>query len=94
MTQQLKQKKIPQRKCIVCSDRNEKKKLVRIVKNKDGQVFLDPTGKANGRGAYICQSLECLEKAIKNKALERSFKMGIPTEVYETLKEELIKLED
>lgn len=93
MTQQLKQKKVPQRKCIVCSDRSDKKKLVRIVKNKEGQIFLDPSGKANGRGAYICQSMECLEKAIKTKALERSFKAQIPVEVYETLKKELINLE-
>ena len=91
MAQPAKTKKIPQRKCIVCSDRSDKKKLIRIVKNKEGQIFVDPTGKANGRGAYICQSMECMEKAIKTHAPERSFRVEIPTEVYDRLKEELIK---
>ena len=91
MAQPAKTKKIPQRKCIVSSDRSDKKKLIRIVKNKEGQIFVDPTGKANGRGAYICQSMECMEKAIKTHALERSFRVEIPTEVYDRLKEELIK---
>ena len=91
MAQPAKTKKIPQTKCIVCSDRSDKKKLIRIVKNKEGQIFVDPTGKANGRGAYICQSMECMEKAIKTHALERSFRVEIPTEVYDRLKEELIK---
>ncbi|MGB5823756.1 MAG: YlxR family protein [Proteocatella sp.] len=91
MAQSAKTKKIPQRKCIVCSDRSDKKKLIRIVKNKEGQIFVDSTGKANGRGAYICQSIECMEKAIKNHALEKSFRVEIPKEVYDRLKEELIK---
>lgn len=91
MSKVVKPKKIPQRKCIVCTDRSDKKKLIRIVKNKEGQIFVDPTGKANGRGAYICQSMECMEKAIKTHALERSFRVEIPTEVYDRLKEELIK---
>ena len=59
-------KKIPQRKCIVCQDRDSKKELMRIVKNKEGEIFLDPSGRANGRGAYICKDSECLKKAIKN----------------------------
>lgn len=91
MSKLVKTKKIPQRKCIVCTDRSDKKKLIRIVKNKEGQIFVDPTGKANGRGAYICQSMECMEKAIKTHALEKSFKVAIPSEVYDRLKEELIK---
>lgn len=82
-------KKVPQRKCIACQDRDSKKELIRIVKNKDGEIFLDPTGRANGRGAYICKSLECLKKAINNKALNRAFKMEVPTEVYEKLLMEL-----
>ncbi|MGL5440141.1 MAG: RNase P modulator RnpM [Filifactoraceae bacterium] len=89
----VKVKKIPQRKCIVCSDRTDKKKLMRIVKNKDGEIFIDPTFKANGRGAYICETMECLEKAIKSKALNRAFKTEIDRAVYETLKEELGKIE-
>lgn len=86
-------KKVPQRKCIACQERDSKKGLIRIVKNKDGQIFLDPTGKANGRGAYICNDAECL-KAIKSKALNRAFKIEVPNEVYENLLEELQKHED
>ncbi|MBQ1793182.1 MAG: YlxR family protein [Peptostreptococcaceae bacterium] len=84
-----KQKKIPQRKCIACQDRDAKRDLVRIVKNKEGQIFLDKTGKANGRGAYICNCVECLNKAIKSKALSRAFKMEVPEEVYESLRKEI-----
>ena len=82
-------KKVPQRKCIACQDRDNKKELVRIVKNKEGHIFLDRTGKANGRGAYICNCSECLRKAIKSKALNRAFKMEIPDEVYESLIKEI-----
>ena len=78
-------KKVPQRKCIACQDRDKKKELIRIVKNKEGEIFIDLTGKANGRGAYICKDCECLKKAIKSKALNRAFKMEVPDEVYEKL---------
>lgn len=84
-----KAKKVPQRKCIACQDRDNKKELIRIVKNKEGQIFIDLTGKANGRGAYICKDSECLKKAIKSKALNRAFKMEVPNEVYEKLLAEL-----
>ena len=82
-------KKVAQRKCIVCQDRDNKKELMRIVKNKEGEIFIDLTGKANGRGAYICKDSECLKKAIKSKALNRAFKMEVPDEVYEKLLVEL-----
>ena len=82
-------KKVPQRKCIVCQARDNKKELMRIVKNKEGEIFIDLTGKANGRGAYICKDSECLKKAIKSKALNRAFKMEVPDEVYEKLLVEL-----
>ena len=68
----MKQKKIPQRKCIACNERSDKKALVRIVKNKDGEIFFDPTLKANGRGAYICHNVDCLKDAIRKKAIERA----------------------
>lgn len=87
------QKKIPQRKCITCQDRNSKKTLIRIVKNKDGEIFVDNTGKANGRGAYICATKECLEKAIKTRALNRAFKLEISEKVYNDLSEEIDKYE-
>ena len=82
-------KKVPKKKCIVCQDRDNKKELMRIVKNKEGEIFIDLTGKANGRGAYICKDSECLKKAIKSKALNRAFKMEVPDEVYEKLLVEL-----
>ena len=83
------QKKVPLRKCIGCQEMKNKKSLIRIVKNKEDQFFVDTTGKLNGRGAYICQTGSCLEKAIKNKGLERAFESKIPDEVYEHLKKGL-----
>ncbi len=90
----IKQKKIPQRKCIACQERDSKKGLTRIVKTKEGEIFLDPTGKANGRGAYICKDVECMKKAIKSKALNRAFKLDVPDTVYENLLKELESYED
>lgn len=82
-------KKIPMRKCIGCGINKPKAELIRVVKNKDGEVLLDKTGKMNGRGAYICNNIECLEKAIKSKALNRAFEMDIKEETYEDLKQSI-----
>ncbi len=82
-------KKIPKRTCIGCNETKEKKELIRIVKNKEGDIFVDKTGKANGRGAYLCDNKECLEKAIKTKKLERTFETSIDTKIYEELKQVL-----
>ena len=79
-------KKIPQRTCIGCNSQKSKKELIRIVKNKDGIISIDKTGKAEGRGAYICNDIECLEKAIKSKKLERVFELKISDEIYENLR--------
>lgn len=79
-------KKIPLRTCMACNEKKPKKELVRIVKNKDGEIFIDRTGKADGRGAYICDSIECLEKVIKSKRLERVLETHIPEEVYNNLR--------
>ena len=79
-------KKIPQRTCIGCKEKKDKKDLIRIVKDKDGNITLDRTGRANGRGAYICNNVECLEKAIKSKRLERTFEKSIDNEIYENLR--------
>jgi len=87
------QKKMPLRKCIGCQEMKNKKSLIRIVKNKEDEFFIDLTGKMNGRGAYICPTKECLSMAIKNKGLERAFKCQIPSEVYEQMQEELSKNE-
>lgn len=82
-------KEMPKRTCIGCNEIKLKKELIRIVKNKEGQIFIDKTGKANGRGAYICDNIECLEKAIKTKRLERTFETNIDAKIYEELKNTL-----
>ena len=82
-------KKIPIRTCIGCNESKPKKELIRIVKTTDGEVLIDPTGKKNGRGAYICPNTTCLEKAIKSKRLSRTFEMPIETELYEKLKTQI-----
>lgn len=74
------------RTCIGCNQIKPKKELIRIVKNKANEISIDKTGKANGRGAYICDNIECLEKAIKTKKLERSFETQISQEIYDELK--------
>ncbi|MDO5062331.1 MAG: YlxR family protein [Peptostreptococcaceae bacterium] len=94
MAQVVKQRKIPQRKCVACNERGDKRQLIRIVKNKEGEIFLDPTGKANGRGTYIHLSKECIERSIKGKSLEKSIKAEIPESIYDLLKEELKKSEE
>ena len=86
-------KKIPLRTCMGCNEKKPKKELVRVVKNKDGEIFIDRTGKADGRGAYICDSIECLEKIIKSKRLERVLEVQIPEEVYNNLRGVIIDKE-
>lgn len=76
------------RMCIVCRSQNDKKTLIRIVKNKEGKIFVDKTGKANGRGAYVCKDKACFEKLCKTKALNRAFKIEVPQEVYQSLGDE------
>lgn len=68
---------------------NEKQLMYRVIKTQDGELLLDKTGRKNGRGAYICPNMECLQKAIRSRGLERSFKMQIPKEVYDALQEEM-----
>ena len=79
-------KKIPQRTCIGCNSKKDKKDLIRVVKNKDGQISIDLTGKKDGRGIYLCKSEECLNKAIKNKRISRTFEMEIDENIYESLR--------
>ena len=81
-------KKIPLRQCVGCGEMKAKKELIRVIKNDEG-VFLDASGRKNGRGAYICADTDCLEKARKSKGLERSLKVAIPDEVYENLEKEI-----
>ena len=86
-------KKIPMRKCVGCQEMKSKKEMIRVIRTSEGEFLLDATGKKNGLGAYICPSKNCLEKAVKNKGLERSFKQSIPREVYEALEKEMEILE-
>lgn len=80
---------MPLRKCVVCNERKEKRELIRVVKNNEDEVFVDTTGKANGRGAYICKNVECLEKAKKGNRLSNTLKIKVTDEVYNKLEEEL-----
>ena len=85
-------KKIPLRQCIGCGEMKSKKEMIRVIKTAEDQILLDATGRKNGRGAYLCPSMECFKKAVKGIGLERSFKMAIPREVYETLEKEMEEL--
>lgn len=84
-------KNLPKRTCMGCNQIKLKKELIRIVKNKEGQIFIDKTGKANGRGAYLCNDIECLEKLIKTKRLERIFETKIEPELYERLRGDMLE---
>lgn len=79
----------PCRMCMVCRERKSKNELVRIVRSKSGDINLDETGKADGRGAYICKSKECIEKLFKSKGLNKSFKTNISQEVYDKILDKL-----
>ena len=80
-------KKIPLRQCVGCGSMKTKKEMMRVLKTAEEGIVLDKTGKKNGRGAYLCESMECLKMARKNRGLERSFKMSIPNEVYDNMEE-------
>ena len=82
----MKIKKVPLRKCITCGQNKEKKDLIRIVRDKDKNIIVDISGRANGRGAYMCIDNNCLEKAEKTKKLSRTLKVEIPNHIYEDLK--------
>ena len=83
------QKKIPQRQCMGCRERRAKRELIRVVRQTDGPVTLDFSGKLNGRGAYLCPHPECLKKARKSRALDRSLEVTIPEVVYDRLDKEM-----
>lgn len=85
-------KKVPLRQCIGCGEMKSKKEMIRILKTTEDEIVVDATGRKNGRGAYICPCMECYQKAVKNKGLERSLKMPIPKEVYEMLGKEMEQL--
>ena len=84
-----KQKHVPERKCAGCGEHFPKSTLIRIVRTPEGQIVLDATGKISGRGAYICKSATCLNKAIKSSRIDRSLETSVPKDVYERLKSEI-----
>lgn len=85
----MKQKKIPLRKCNGCGEQKSKRELIRIVKNANGEINLDLTGKMAGRGAYICPDIECLKKARRSKRIDKAFECTVPEYVYDKLEEQL-----
>lgn len=87
-------KKTPMRNCKGCNEMKPKKELIRVVKSKDGEISLDLTGKKNGRGVYVCRSVECLKKARKARRFEKEFECKIPDEVYDMMESELSEAED
>ena len=82
-------KKIPLRKCIGCNTSKDKRELIRVVRNAEGEISIDTTGKKPGRGAYICKDAECLKLAKKGKKLDKAFEVAISDEIYARLEQEL-----
>ena len=78
-------KKVPMRSCVVTGEKLDKRELVRVVRDKDGNVFVDVTGKANGRGAYLKRDIDVINKAKKNKILDRRLEVNVPDSIYEEL---------
>ena len=78
-------KKIPMRQCMGCREMKPKRELVRVVKSPEDTVSVDLRGKAPGRGAYVCRSADCLRRALRSKALDRSLGVTIPPEIYDAL---------
>lgn len=89
----MKNKKVPMRQCVGCRELKNKKDLMRILKTPDNNVIFDDTGRMNGRGAYICPSVECLKKARRTKAIERSLDISIPDEVYDAIERQMSELD-
>ena len=93
-TNNMRVRKVPMRQCTGCGERKEKKELIRIIKTPEDLIEVDFTGKKNGRGAYICNSTECLKLARKRKSIDRSLKTSIPDEVYQQIEKEMVSNED
>ena len=86
----MKAKREVKRMCVGCGEMFDKRSLIRVVKSPEGEISIDLTGKKNGRGAYICNSTECLKKAKKRKSIERAFSMKIDNSVYDEMEEEIL----
>lgn len=88
----MKNKKIPLRKCVSCNEKKPKKDLIRVVKKNDKEIEIDLSGRSNGRGAYVCLSLECIDEAEKTKKLSRALGMEVSKDIYEELRKLVLKL--
>ena len=82
-------KKVPMRQCTGCREMKSKRDMIRVIKTSENEICIDATGRKNGRGAYICPSMECLKRAMKSRGLERSLKTSIPDTDYQQLEEEM-----
>jgi len=82
---------MPMRRCIGCGEMKSKREMLRVLRTTEDEIILDATGRKNGRGAYLCRSADCFQKAVKSRGLERSLKTMIPAEVYESLEKEIEK---
>ena len=94
VTKGVRPKKVPMRQCMGCGEKKEKKDLIRIIRTPDEEIVLDVTGKKNGRGAYLCDSISCLSKARTKKAIDRALNMTIPEDVYQQLEKEMMNHAD
>ena len=94
VTKGVRPKKVPMRQCMGCGEKKEKKDLIRIIRTPDEEIVLDVTGKKNGRGAYLCDSISCLSKARKKKAIDLALNMTIPEDVYQQLEKEMMNHAD
>ena len=89
MPKELKPKKIPERRCVGCGERKEKRELIRVLRTPEGEIVLDRTGKRSGRGAYLCPNADCLRKARKTRRLQTNLETEIPDSVFEALEREI-----
>lgn len=83
-------KKVPMRQCMGCGERKEKKDLIRIIRTPEEEIVLDKSGRKNGRGAYLCDNVECLRRAQKRRAMEKALNMQVPDDVYQQLEKEMM----
>ena len=88
-TNNLKERKIPERRCTGCGNHFPKSTLIRVLRTPEGEIVLDLTGKKSGRGAYICKSVKCLRRAAKAKRIDKSLECSVPEDVYERMEKEL-----
>ena len=82
-------KKIPLRLCVGCREMKSKKDMIRVVKTPENEIILDTTGRKNGRGAYLCNDVECLKKAVKSSAIDRSLKINVEKSVYDEMERQM-----